>query len=75
MRECPFFDLHVCVKIDLRRLHRLVAEPQSDYAQVHTVAQKGHGGGVARRMRRHGFPHERRARPTCCYDMSGNEPL
>ena len=29
---------HVCVQVDLGRLGRFVTEPESDHAQVHTVA-------------------------------------
>ena len=75
MRESLFFHLHVCVKVDPRRLHRLVTEPQSDYARVHAAAQKGHGGCVPQRMRRHGLPHERRAHPTRGHGMPDNESL
>ena len=75
MRESLFFHLHVCVKVDPRRLHRLVTEPQSDYARVHAAAQKGHGGCVPQRMRRHGFAYERRARPTRGHGMPDNESL
>lgn len=75
MRESLFFHLHVCVKVDPRRLHRLVTEPQSDYARVHAAAQKGHGGCVPKRMRRHGLPHERRAHPTRGHGMPDNESL
>jgi hypothetical protein len=75
MRESLFFHLHVCVKVDPRCLHRLVTEPQSNYARVHAAAQKGHGGCVPQRMRRHGLAHERRARPTRGHGMSDNESL
>ena len=46
MRESLFFHPHVCVKVDPCCLHRLVTEPQSNYARVHAAAQQGHGGCV-----------------------------
>ena len=75
MRESLFFDAHVRVKVDLRRFHRLVSKPQSDYARVYAAVQKRHGCGVPQRMRGYGFPYERRARPTRCHAVSDNESL
>ena len=36
-------ELHVGVQVDLSRLRRFVAKPESDHAQVHTAPEQVHG--------------------------------
>ena len=45
--------LQICIEIDLRRLDRLVSEPQGDHAAFHPSLQQFHRCRVAQHMRSH----------------------
>jgi len=47
MPERLLFESHVGMKVDLRGLRRLVAEPQGDHREVNAPTQKLHSHGVA----------------------------
>jgi len=63
------------MQVSLRRLGRLVSEPESDHAQVHELPKEGHGGRVPQCVRRHCFGLERRTHAAGSGDVSGDGTL
>ena len=75
MSERLFLETHVGVQVDLCGLRRFVAEPQSDHAEVHTVAQEIHGCGMSKRVGRDGLADEGATGSLGLSDVPGDEAL
>ncbi len=69
--ESRLLDVEIRVEIDLRRLDRLVTEPQRDHAALHTRLQQFHGRRVAQHVRRHTLVAQGRAALAGVIDVLG----
>ena len=75
MGKSFLLESHVRVQVDLGRFNRFMAEPESDYAQVHPASEQIHGGIMPKSVRRHRFTAERGAGHTCGGGMSDDKSL
>ena len=71
--EGRLLDLKIGVKVDLCRLDRPVAEPESDHAASSARLEQLHGHRVPEHMRGHMFVAQRRATLAGAFDMPGQQ--
>lgn len=71
--QCLLLHSQVGVEVDLRRLHGLVTEPESDDRAVDTVLEQVHRCRVAKDVGGDPLSLERGARPPRCFDVFGDE--
>ena len=70
-----FLDAGIGVQIDLRRLHRFMAEPKRNLNATRSLFQQGHGGAVPQAVRGDLLAPERGAVLASCAAMSGDDAV